>query len=246
MEEPNRQAAVFGLLRAIVSRKFVVVEIYDIMGKVAEIMLTNQSSQVQEQSRVVLLQFLLDYPQGKGRLQTQMTFLAKNLSYVFESGRRSVMELLSAIFIKFDTALLRDYADLFFVALVMVMANDDSSKCREMAAELIKALFTQLDAEHRKAIVSHLHMWSTEKSCLQLSRVSAQVYGVIVDTLNQDITPYTAGILDDMNAAIRVSSLALCQLESGLNDQSDVDIDVEWQLPYHALNAITKVFRVRP
>ncbi|KAF8525998.1 hypothetical protein BU17DRAFT_83502 [Hysterangium stoloniferum] len=244
LEEPSRQAAVFGLLRAIVSRKFVVAEIYDIMSKVADIMVTNQASQVQEQCRAVLLQFLLDYPQGKGRLQTQMTFFAQNLSYVFESGRRSVMELLSAIFTKFDAALLRGYTDLFFVALVMVMANDDSSKCREMAAELIKVLFTQLDTEHRKAIISHLHTWSAEKARIQLSRVSAQVYGVIVDTLNQDITLYVAGILDDMNAAIRVSASELSRLESG--DQSGMDIDVEWQLPYHALNAISKVFRARP
>jgi len=82
LEDPSRQAAVFAILRAIVARKFVVPEIYDLMDKVSEIMVTNQSYQVQELCRGVLLQFLLDYPQGKGRLRNQMTFLAKNLSYV--------------------------------------------------------------------------------------------------------------------------------------------------------------------
>ena len=246
LEEPNRQSAVFGLLRAIVSRKFVVTEIYDIMDKVAEIMVTNQSSQVQELCRAVLLQFLLDYPQGKGRLKNQMTFLAQNLSYEFESGRRSVMELLGAIFSKFDTSLLHEYADLFFVALVMVIANDDSSKCRELAAELIKLLFLHLDMERRKIIVAHLHSWSSEKSQLQLSRVAAQVYGIVVDTLQQEVTPHLPGILEDMNAVIRRSAREIRELQSSSIGQSSMDVDVEWQLPYHALNVIHKLLRVHP
>ncbi|KAF5369330.1 hypothetical protein D9758_002676 [Tetrapyrgos nigripes] len=59
LEEPSRQGSVFMMLRAIVARKFVVPEIYDLMEKVSEIMVTNQSPQVQELCRVVLLQFLL-------------------------------------------------------------------------------------------------------------------------------------------------------------------------------------------
>ena len=246
LEEPSRQSAVFGLLRAIVSRKFVVAEIYDIMDQVAEIMVTNQAGQVQELCRAVLLQFLLDYPQGKGRLKTQMAFLAQNLSYKFESGRRSVMELLCATFSKFDTVLLREYADLFFMALVMVIANDDSTKCREMAAELIKLLFVHLDIEHRKRIVAHLHSWSSEKAQLQLSRVSAQIYGIIVDTLQQEVTPYLLGILEDMNAIIRRSANEIQELESTDNSPPSMDVDVEWQLPYHALNVIYKLLRVHP
>jgi len=93
------------------------------MDKVSEIMVTNQSPQVQELCRGVLLQFLLDYPQGQGRLRNQMTFLAKNLSYVYGSDRMSVMELLSAVILKFDMLLIVEYADMFFVALVMVIAN---------------------------------------------------------------------------------------------------------------------------
>lgn len=104
--------------------------------------MANQSAQVQELCRGVLLQFLPDYPQGKGRLRKQMTFLAKNLSYVYESGRKSVMELLAAVFIKFEVSLTREYADLLFVALLMVIANDDSAKCREMVSELIKKCLT--------------------------------------------------------------------------------------------------------
>ncbi|KAG8732650.1 U3 snoRNP protein, partial [Ceratobasidium sp. 414] len=123
IEEPERQAAVFSLLRATIALKFIVPEMYDLMAKVSEMLVTNQSTRVQELSRSMLLQFLLDYPQGKGRLRTQLTNLARNLDYVFDSGRKSVMELLSAVFSKFTDAIVDEYAEMFFVALVLRIAR---------------------------------------------------------------------------------------------------------------------------
>lgn len=245
LEEPSRQTSVFAMLRAIVSRKFVVPEIYDLMDKVSEIMVTNQSMQVQELCRSVLLQFLLDYPQGKGRLRNQMTFMAKNLSFVYESGRKSVMELLDAIVSKFDTALVREYADLLFVGLVMVIANDDSAKCREMAAELIKRLLSRLDDDHRRLILSHLHSWASQQSQPQLARVTSQVYGIIVDALQRDTFPHISVILEDTNAALDHSKQTL-QSVNDSNEAEGMEVDVEWQVPYHALMVYFKVLRVFP
>lgn len=241
LEDHERQAAVFAMLRAIVARKFVVPEIYDVMDKVSEVMVTNQSKQVQELCRAVLLQFLLDYPQGKGRLRNQMTFMAKNLSYTFESGRRSVMELLSVILAKFQIDLVREYADLLFVGLVMVIANDDSAKCREMAADLIKSLILRLDETHRKTIVSHLHSWATQDSQPQLGRVSSQVYGLLVDVLQQDSSPYIPAILGDVGKALERSRQAL---DASADGDDDSETELDWQAAYHALIVQSKVLRI--
>lgn len=164
MEESDRQAAIFAILRAIVSRKFVVPEIYDLMDRVSSIMVTSQSSNVQEQCRSVLMAFLLDYPQGAGRLKAQMTFLAQNLSYVYETGRVSVMELLSAVFGKFSDSIVEEYCDLFFVALVMVLANDDSEKCRSMASVLIKLLLESVGEGSQFRIVGILNGWIKDRA----------------------------------------------------------------------------------
>ncbi|KAI0060580.1 hypothetical protein BV25DRAFT_946008 [Artomyces pyxidatus] len=245
MEEPTRQAAVFAMLRAIVARKFVVPEIYDAMDRVSEIMVTNQAAQVQELCRGVLLQFLLDYPQGKGRLRNQMTFLAKNLSYVYESGRKSVMELLSAVVAKFDGALVAEYADMLFVALVMALANDESAKCREMAAEIVKSLFAHLDADHRRVIMSHLHAWASQQAQPQLTRVAAQVYGLVIDVLQKDTTPYLPAILEDLHACLLRSAQVFEAME-GDDDDEQMDVDAEWQVPYHIFTVLGKVLRVFP
>lgn len=242
LEEPSRQASVFAMLRAIVSRRFVVPEIYDLMEKVLEIMVTSQSAQVQELCRGVLLQFLLDYPQGKGRLRNQMAFLARNLSYVYESGRKSVMELLSAAIAKFEVGLVREYADLLFVALVMVIANDDSAKCREMAAELIKALVGKLDKDDRKVIISHLHSWAGQHTQPQLARVSSQVYGFLIDALQYDASPYIPSMFQDLNTALDYSAQRLASVD----EADQMDVDLEWQVSYHAMTVLSKALRVFP
>ena len=243
LEDPTRQASIFALLRAIVARKFIVPEIYDLMGKVSEIAVTSQSPQVQELCRGVLLQFLLDYPQGKGRLRNQMAFFAKNLSYVYESGRTSIMELLDAVISKFQANLVREYADLLFVALVMVVANDDSTKCREMGARLIKNLYTRLDEDHRNIVLSHLHSWASQSVQPQLTWVSAQVSGLIVDVAQSEVLPYVTVILDDLKASLQYSA----SLSTADEDKdSHMDVDLEWQLPYHALTVLTKILRVFP
>jgi U3 small nucleolar RNA-associated protein 20 len=242
LEEPARQATVFAVLRAIVARKFIVPEIYDLMERVSEILVTNQSPQVQELCRGVLLQFLLDYPQGKGRLHTTMSFLAKNTAYTYESGRLSVLELLGAIVSKFEESLIGDYADLLFVALVMVIANDDSVKSREMAAEIIKNLFLRLDTAHRRILVSHLRSWASQSINPQLIRVAAQVYGLILDALQADATTYLPAILEDLNSSILRSLEQLTDKE----DEDQMAVDSQWQVAYHVLTVLGKVIRVFP
>ncbi|KAI9441558.1 armadillo-type protein [Lactarius indigo] len=241
LEEPDRQASVFAMLRAIVARKFIVPDIYDLMERVSEIMVTNQSPQVQELCRGVFLQFLLDYPQGKGRLRTTMSFLAKNTAYTYESGRLSVLELLGAIVSKFEEGLIGDYADLLFVALVMVVANDDSAKCREMAAEIIKSLFLRLDADHRRLLMSHLRSWASQQANTQLTRVAAQVYGVILEALQADAAAYLPAILEDLNANL------LRGTEQLANEEGEgLDVDQQWQVAYHILTVLGKIVRVFP
>lgn len=243
LEEPARQAAVFAILRAVVARRFVVPEIYDMMDKVSEVMVTNQSPQVREHCRGIVLQFLLDYPQGKGRLQKHMAFLVKNLSYVHESGRKSVMELLGAVISKFNPPLVLEYSDLIFIGLVMVLVNDDSAQCKEMAASLIQSLLLRLDEERREQTLKHLHSWASQRTQPRLCSVAAQVYGLVVDALDQAIQPYEARILGDLSSLMRQSAAQILETDT---EAGDSDPAVEWQTPYQALVAAGKLIRKLP
>lgn len=65
---------------------------------------------------------------GAGRLEKTNAFLANTTTYAHKSGRASVLELLGALAHKFVVPLLEEYAGSMFVALVMVLANDNASK----------------------------------------------------------------------------------------------------------------------
>lgn len=243
LDDQSRQAPAFALLKAIVARKFVVPEIYDLMERVSEISVTSQSPHVQELCRVVLLQFLLDYPQGKGRLQNQMSFFAKNLTYVHESGRTSVMELLNAVILKFQAALIEEYAELLFVALVMVIANDDSAKCREMAAQLIKNLWTRSDEDRKRNLLSHTHSWVSQTSRELLTTVATQVYGLILDVAQEELSSHVSDILDALN--ISLQRIEVSVLANG-DGEPAVEIEHSWQLAYHSLTVLFKLLSVFP
>ena len=243
LEEPTRQGTVFTVLRAIIARRFVVPEMYDLMDNISEVMVTSQSPQVQEHCRSVLLQFLLEYPQGKNRLKNQMTSLAKNLSYIYESGRTSVLELLNALVKKFEVGLVYEYSDLLFIALVMVIANDDSTKCREMAAELIKSLYLRLDESRRKTLLSHLHTWISQATQQPLIRVSCQVYGFILAI--EDGASFSDALLEDVNSALERSSDGFEEIEEEGGDDETSGRD-GWQVPYQALVVLAKLLAKNP
>lgn len=68
----------------------------------------------------------------------------------------------------FVQKLLLQHSGLFFAPLALVVVNDDSARCKKMAAMAIKALLTQMDVNHKNTLFSFVNTWlSAEK--VQLS-----------------------------------------------------------------------------
>ncbi|GAC98071.1 potential U3 snoRNP protein Utp20p fragment [Pseudozyma hubeiensis SY62] len=238
LEEPAVQSTLFSLLRAIVSRRLVVSEVYDTMDKVAEMMVTNQSESVRDLCRSTYLQFLLDYPQGKQRLRNQIGFLAKNLAYEHESGRLSVLEITDAILNKFGDELLQEYAEMLFVALAMVLANDSSSKCREKSAVLIRTLLRAMTEAQQDKTALMVDAWSRQEAKPELARVGVQIYGLLMEALPERSVGWADRALD-----VVTTVLVECadDLESLENTESAFEDELDWQLPYHSLQTLGRI-----
>jgi len=82
--EKNPSLIALSLLKGIVSRKLVVPEIYDLVTRVAELMVTSQMEPIRKKCSKILLQFLLDYRLSEKRLQQHLDFLLSNLKQVFQ------------------------------------------------------------------------------------------------------------------------------------------------------------------
>lgn len=81
--ESDPSFVAFSLLKAIVKRKLVVPEIYDVALQVSELLVKSQLDSIQKKCKEILLQFLVHYPLSEKRLQQHVEFLLQNLRYVY-------------------------------------------------------------------------------------------------------------------------------------------------------------------
>ncbi|XP_017158268.1 small subunit processome component 20 homolog isoform X1 [Poecilia reticulata] len=177
--DQSRQATAFGLLKAILSRKLIVPEMEQVLKKVAKLSVTGSNNMIRTHCRHIYLKYLLDYPLGK-KLKSHLDFVVAQLQYEQDTGRESVMELLASIFQMFPQNLLAEYSSLFFPPLALIIVNDDSVRCKKMAAMAIKTLLGHLGVDHQNVLYSYVNIWLTaEKTTLR--RVGVQVCGLFVE-----------------------------------------------------------------
>ncbi|KAK7679835.1 hypothetical protein QCA50_017162 [Cerrena zonata] len=180
LEEPNKQGLAFNFLKAVVSQHIMIPEVYDVMDKVAKIMVVNHSKEIRDMSRSVYFQFLMEYDQGRGRLEKQFKFLVNNLGYVTQAGRQSVMELIHSVVLKSGTEFLKKLASSFFVALANIVVSDDVAKCRELASTLISNIFKKLGTSNSSNIEAYVNAWLTQSSNDLLKRCGLNIYKIYI------------------------------------------------------------------
>ncbi|XP_044041482.1 small subunit processome component 20 homolog isoform X2 [Siniperca chuatsi] len=229
--DQSRQATAFGLLKAILSRKLIVPEMEELLKKVAKLSVTGSNAMIRIHCRQIYLKYLLDYPLGR-RLREHLDFVVAQLHYEHDTGRESVLEMLAFIFQTFPQNLLLQHSSLFFAPLALVMVNDDSARCKKMAAMAIKALLAQLDLNHQNTLFSLVNTWlNAEKASLR--RLGAQICGLFVE-------------VDDEKFARRLDDL-LPLLEREINPDNFEDIEEEQdekgadRLLFSFLTLITKL-----
>ncbi|KAL8757737.1 MAG: hypothetical protein Q9199_001990 [Rusavskia elegans] len=232
LEELDRQGVAFTFLKAVMARKIVIVEVYEILETVASMMITNQTKSARDQARSVYFDFLTHYPQGKGRFAKQSTFLVKNLDYKYYEGRQSVMEVIHLLLTKLNDDLQQAALGTFFVPLVMVIVNDESLPCREMAGALLKICFEKADSGRLESFSKLLRAWLSKSDQPLLLRVAIQVFGIYCET---------HGTRAEKDLPILFGHLTRI-LKANLNDSATAD----WELVYYALQTFLKVCQFFP
>ncbi|KAJ4375289.1 U3 snoRNP protein [Neocucurbitaria cava] len=232
LDEPDRSGVTFGFLKAVMNRRFDVPEMYETMDKVAEMMITNQTRSARDIARSHYFQFLTSYTQSEKRFKKQMEFLLKNLRYEHVEGRQSVMEALDLIVTKalprFPEKAQYEYHGMMFLPLVNTLANDDSSKCREMASLLIKRLFQHASDKRLQNFVGDLKTWIEQDENVGLKRLGIQCWGFFFEASEDDEAPKELShVLERLDATI----------DECLSRRDEDD----WELLYYSLTLLSKV-----
>ncbi|KAJ1345001.1 hypothetical protein BSLG_000516 [Batrachochytrium salamandrivorans] len=261
LEEPERQTTTFALIRAILSRKYIFKEIYDLMDIVVRLLVTSQSRQIRELARQAYMQFLLEYPHGHARFRKQITYMIKNLEYKHETGRSSILEVLNMAITKFSDEIISQYADMLFLALVMSLVNDASASCRKMAALLLEALLKRLDITRSQKPLLLVSKWFGVDQLPALRRTAAQVFGLVIQAFGERAEKMVPALLENIDDALAsvvqeledlTESATINEIMADTHDGLDSDAQegsrglCQWELGYYSLNTFSHIVATFP
>lgn len=232
IEEPDRQGVTFNFIRAVMARKFIVPEIYELFDNIAVMMVTNQTRGARDLARGAYIYFLIEYPQAKSRWKKQLAFLVKNLDYQYRDGRQSVMEAVHMLLSKTEGEVAQDVIGTFFLPVVMVMANDDTPECREMAGVLLGELYARADREQIKTMLTPVRSWLEQTDNMRLTSTGLQAMRIFFEVEGAEKEKearFVAGVLPSLMQPI---------VE---NHESE-----DWEVLYFALQLFTKLSKTTP
>ncbi|KAL5334242.1 armadillo-type protein [Aspergillus crustosus] len=232
IEEPDRQGVTFNFIRAVMARKFVVTEMYELVDSIAMMMVTNQTRSARDLARGVYIHFLIEYPQAEKRWTKQLSFLAKNLDYKHQDGRQSVMEAIHMLLSKTGDEKAQDIVGTFFLPVVIAMANDDAAECREMAGALLGEFYRRADREQMKAILDPLRSWIEQMENPLLSSTGLQAMRIYFEVEETE---------KDKEAGFVAQTLPI--IMRPIIKETDTD---NWQSLYYSLQLFSKLSKSVP
>ncbi|XP_010257842.1 PREDICTED: small subunit processome component 20 homolog [Nelumbo nucifera] len=235
--ERNPSFLALSLLRAIVGRNLVAPEIYDLVTKVSELMVTTQIEPIRKKCSQILLQFLLDYRLSEKRLQQHLDFLLSNLSYEHSSGREAVLEMLHAILMKFPKSVVDGQAHTLFLHLVVCLANDNDNKVHSMVGAVIKLLIARTSQNSLHPILEYSLLWYMGKE-QHLWCAAAQVLGLLVEVLKKGFQRHINNILP---VTRDIFKLALGVVKDKQMDCANEDKIPLWKEAYYSLIMLDKM-----
>ncbi|KAK0392685.1 hypothetical protein NLU13_2180 [Sarocladium strictum] len=176
LTEPLYRHVTFNFLRAVLDRRVETATVYDTMDHVGTVMITNDDKDTRDLARGAFFQFIREYPQTKARWTKQLDFVVANLKYKREGGRLSVMEMIHLLLRKSSQEFVQEVVGMCFIPLFMVLANDDSDKCRLAAGQLLKEMFAAADKQQTRKFLALLRNWLSKDDNTAIVTITLLVF----------------------------------------------------------------------
>lgn len=180
LEDPEKQGLAFNFLKAVITRRIQLPEVYGVMDKILQIMVVNHFQEIRDISRGLYLKFMLLYDQGERRMENSFKFLVDNLTYPTPSGRQSVMELIHSILLRSKASIIEKYVSSFFVGFANLAVSDELSRCREMSTVLMHQLIENASVDKLKVFEKLIKNWLQNRNKDILRRCGLISYKIYV------------------------------------------------------------------
>lgn len=138
------------LVKEIVRTRFMLPELYDLVAKLGDQIVLSSRKATREASINIFITFLITYPMGDKRLNSQVKQLINNCAnYEFEDGRLSALDALTSLVKLLPLPVMEKhaYGQLFFLSMTLQLLNDTALKCRLKSADVLSTLFRKVPKE---------------------------------------------------------------------------------------------------
>lgn len=167
------------LIKAIMTRRYVSAEFYDLMEVMLEQVARGPKSSLRDQCGSVFLFYIINYPLSNERIEEHLKQAVLNLTYEYSEGRLSSINLVTSLVTKLPQPVLQLHCQLFFLPLAMQLVNDDAQECRQAAATCIGKLLRRLPNDGLQLLYDFTYRWSSGD--IALRRMSLQLFKIFVD-----------------------------------------------------------------
>ncbi len=168
------------LIKVILIRRYMSPELYDLMESLMKLVVRSPKALLRQECARLFVRYLLDYPMGEGRFEQHLKQVVANISYEYQEGRLSGINLLSLVIEKLPQELLLRNAQHVFLPLVLQLVNDDSKDCRAEVSKCIMSLLKRSSTELLQTFQDYCLRWSSQTGPLRLA--SLQVLGLVVES----------------------------------------------------------------
>ncbi|CDW84473.1 small subunit processome component 20 homolog [Stylonychia lemnae] len=172
------QINVFHLLRALVFRKFLSPDLYDIIDKnVQDLIITSLSPSVRSLCSSIFVTFLIEYPLEQERLTQHLNFLLKNVgTYFDQEGRHQILEVMEKISIKMPQEILDNECEKWTFTLMIRLVNEKNKRCKDKAAQVLRMMFVKISANKTKTIFNTIIQMNSENAVKRQSLMHAKLH----------------------------------------------------------------------
>ena len=237
IEDSSTQATTFRLLRVILGRRVVIDSVYDIMGRVQELLVKSQHASVRQQSHGALIQFLLEYPLGPKRLRQHVEFLLVNLTYEHPTGRVAAARALEGVAGQLPQELLDEMVPAMMPPLAQRLTEDPDAAARAASGAALRVMLARASAASRASLGAAVRSLMGSDNW-QLRCVGMQVLSLAADASPEMFESNSKPTVDSLRRSLRP---ILEEAEQRVMSPADGAAAERWREAYVSLLLVEKL-----
>ncbi|SCU71002.1 uncharacterized protein TEOVI_000258200 [Trypanosoma equiperdum] len=180
--ERNRFAPMaLTLFYAVLGRHVHVVEVYELMGVVTELLLHVSAKRLMRQRCIsVITRFLTEYRMTPEKFRSHMDLLYRNMDYPEVTGRIALLELFIALINRLPTVVLRQEAPLLLLPLAVTLSGSEFLEARRKAGTALQDLVRNAGVD---TVVPTLSKWLEKDQTRKRKTIALQTWALMLSAI---------------------------------------------------------------